>query len=51
MKSRILNHVARACGGAAILVSAMALVLAIASTLYPAFRGARTQPAEALRHD
>lgn len=34
-----------------LLVSAMAVVLAVASTLYPALRGARTQPAEALRHD
>ena len=34
-----------------VLVSTMAFVLAVTSTLYPAFRGARTQPAEALRHD
>ncbi len=32
-------------------ISAIALVLALASTLYPAWRGARTLPAEALRYD
>ncbi|NNF16589.1 MAG: lipoprotein-releasing ABC transporter permease subunit [Gammaproteobacteria bacterium] len=42
---------ARVIASDVILVSSMALVLAIASTLYPALRGARTQPAEALRHD
>ncbi len=32
-------------------VSVIALVLALLSTLYPAWRGARTLPAEALRYD
>jgi lipoprotein-releasing system permease protein len=32
-------------------ISAIALVLALASTLYPAWRGARTMPAEALRYE
>ncbi len=32
-------------------ISAIALVLALASTLYPAWRGARTLPAEALRYE
>jgi len=32
-------------------VSAIALLLALLSTLYPAWRGARTLPAEALRYD
>ena len=32
-------------------VSATALVLALASTIYPAWRGARTMPAEALRYE
>jgi lipoprotein-releasing system permease protein len=32
-------------------VSAIALVLALLSTLYPAWRGARTMPAEALRYE
>ena len=32
-------------------ISAIALVLALLSTLYPAWRGARTSPAEALRYD
>lgn len=32
-------------------ISAIALVLALLSTLYPAWRGARTMPAEALRYD
>ena len=34
-----------------IKVSATALVLALASTIYPAWRGARTMPAEALRYE
>ena len=32
-------------------ISAIALLLALASTLYPAWRGARTAPAEALRYE
>jgi lipoprotein-releasing system permease protein len=32
-------------------ISAIALILALASTVYPAWRGARTMPAEALRYD
>ncbi len=32
-------------------VSGIAFALALLSTLYPAWRGARTRPAEALRHD
>ena len=32
-------------------VSAIALVLALTSTIYPAWRGARTMPAEALRYE
>lgn len=32
-------------------VSSIALILALLSTLYPAWRGARTSPAEALRYD
>jgi lipoprotein-releasing system permease protein len=32
-------------------ISAIALVLALLSTLYPAWRGARTMPAEALRYE
>jgi len=33
------------------IVCSIALVLALAATLYPAWRGARTSPAEALRYD
>ena len=32
-------------------VSGIALLLALLSTVYPAWRGARTPPAEALRHE
>jgi len=32
-------------------VSAIALILALTSTIYPAWRGARTMPAEALRYE
>ena len=32
-------------------ICVISLALALASTLYPAWRGARTQPAEALRHE
>ena len=32
-------------------IGAIAIVLSLISTLYPAWRGARTQPAEALRYD
>jgi lipoprotein-releasing system permease protein len=34
-----------------IRISTIALILALASTLYPAWRGARTMPAEALRYE
>lgn len=34
-----------------IRVGAIALILALASTVYPAWRGARTMPAEALRYE
>lgn len=34
-----------------LLVAALAFLLAVLSTIYPALRGARTQPAEALRHE
>ncbi len=34
-----------------VLVSLMAFLLAILSTIYPAIQGARTHPAEALRHE
>ncbi len=37
--------------GDVIQVAAIALVLALLSTLYPAWRGARTLPAEALRYE
>ena len=32
-------------------IGAIALILALASTVYPAWRGARTMPAEALRYE
>ena len=32
-------------------IASIALVLALLSTLYPAWRGAKTMPAEALRYD
>ena len=34
-----------------IQVSGIALLLALLSTIYPAWRGARTAPAQALRHE
>ena len=34
-----------------ITICSIALVLAIVSTVYPAWRGAKTIPAEALRYD
>jgi lipoprotein-releasing system permease protein len=34
-----------------VLVCSIAFVLALLATLYPAWRGARTSPAEALRYD
>ena len=34
-----------------VLISSIAIVLALASTLYPAWIAARTAPAEALRYD
>ncbi|MDX1404300.1 MAG: lipoprotein-releasing ABC transporter permease subunit [Woeseiaceae bacterium] len=37
--------------GDVLRVAAIALVLALLSTLYPAWRGARTMPAEALRYE
>ncbi|HUO94860.1 MAG TPA: lipoprotein-releasing ABC transporter permease subunit [Steroidobacteraceae bacterium] len=42
---------ARLSGADAVQISATAFVLAVASTLYPALRAARIQPAEALRHE
>jgi lipoprotein-releasing system permease protein len=32
-------------------IAGIALILAFASTIYPAWRGARTMPAEALRYE
>jgi lipoprotein-releasing system permease protein len=37
--------------GDVVQISVIALVLALLSTLYPAWRGARTSPAEALRYE
>jgi len=37
--------------GDVVRIAGIALALALLSTLYPAWRGARTSPAEALRHD
>jgi lipoprotein-releasing system permease protein len=37
--------------GDVVRIAAIALVLALLSTLYPAWRGARTSPAEALRYE
>ena len=37
--------------GDVLLVSAAALLLSFFATLYPAWRAARTQPAEALRYE
>src|SRR5688572_450794 len=37
--------------GDVILIAAVALVLGMLATLYPAWRAARTQPAESLRHE
>jgi lipoprotein-releasing system permease protein len=37
--------------GDVLLVAAVALALAVLATIYPAWRAARTQPAEALRHE
>jgi lipoprotein-releasing system permease protein len=42
---------ARVAAADAARISATALVLSLLSTLYPAFRAARTLPAEALRHE
>ncbi|MEM7082743.1 MAG: lipoprotein-releasing ABC transporter permease subunit [Pseudomonadota bacterium] len=42
---------ARVLPGDVLLVAGMAFLLAVLSTIYPALRGARTQPAEALRHE
>ncbi len=38
-------------GDDVVRVALVALILALLATLYPAWRGARTEPAEALRHD
>jgi lipoprotein-releasing system permease protein len=38
-------------GGDVALVAGVALVLAVLATLYPAWRAAKTHPAEALRHE
>jgi lipoprotein-releasing system permease protein len=37
--------------GDVILIASVALALGMLATLYPAWRAARTQPAEALRHE
>jgi lipoprotein-releasing system permease protein len=37
--------------GDVVRICAIALILALASTIYPAWRGARTMPAEALRYE
>ncbi|MGH8130885.1 MAG: lipoprotein-releasing ABC transporter permease subunit [Steroidobacteraceae bacterium] len=37
--------------GEVLLIAGMALALGVLATIYPAWRAARTQPAEALRHD
>ena len=34
-----------------IVITAVALVMSFLATLYPAWRAARTQPAEALRYE
>ena len=38
-------------GGEVLAIAAVALALGVLATLYPAWRAARTQPAEALRHE
>jgi lipoprotein-releasing system permease protein len=37
--------------GDVLLIASVALALGMLATLYPAWRAARTQPAEALRHE
>ena len=38
-------------GGEVLVIAAVALALGVLATLYPAWRAAKTQPAEALRHE
>ena len=47
----ILDLPARIVPAEVFAVTVLALALAVSSTIYPAVRGARTEPASALRND